>query len=430
MTDCNICCEKLSKSVKCVFCDFECCSTCTRRYLLESESDPHCMNCKKQWSRDFIDASFPKTFVNKELKSHREELLLDKEKSLLPSTQPLVEQELHRRKYQSIVNNLYERRKELQNCLNTVNNDIRDAYTQLHYGHQEIQQKQTFTHKCPADDCMGYLSSQWKCGICNIWVCKDCHEIKGDHQDSPHTCVQSNIDTAQMITKETKPCPSCSTRIYKINGCDQMFCTECHTSFSWRSGQKVISGVIHNPHYYEWMRTQNNGQVPRQPGDIPCGGLPTIYELNKCIRTLTLPVKHKLSEEMFLIHRCVTHIQYTEIHRYEYREENNNINSDLRIRYMLNEITEDYLKNTLQKREKKNSKNLEISQILQMFLDTASDIFRTIIKLQSISDLENQIPLLHNLRKYMNKSCQSISCRYSCVVPIIYDSWVFDTLKN
>ena len=40
MTDCTICCEKLLKSVICNFCDFQSCSTCTRRYIVESESKP------------------------------------------------------------------------------------------------------------------------------------------------------------------------------------------------------------------------------------------------------------------------------------------------------------------------------------------------------------------------------------------------------
>ena len=40
-----------------------------------------------------------------------------------------------------------------------------------------------------------------------------------------------------------------------------MWCTQCHTAFSWKSGQ--IQTRVHNPHYYEWLRENNsNNNVP------------------------------------------------------------------------------------------------------------------------------------------------------------------------
>ena len=86
--------------------------------------------------------------------------------------------------------------------------------------------------------------------------------------DENHVCKQEDIDTFKMIVKETRQCPTCSTNIYKIEGCDQMWCTQCHTAFSWRTGR--IETVIHNPHYYEYHR-ENGGQVPNQLGQAECG---------------------------------------------------------------------------------------------------------------------------------------------------------------
>ena len=75
--------------------------------------------------------------------------------------------------------------------------------------------------------------------------------------------------TAELLSKDTKPCPKCSIPIHKLEGCDQMWCTQCHTGFSWKRG--TIENRIHNPHYYEWQRQNNGGQAPRNPGDFECG---------------------------------------------------------------------------------------------------------------------------------------------------------------
>ena len=50
-----------------------------------------------------------------------------------------------------------------------------------------------------------------------------------------------------------------------------MWCVECHQAFSWKTGL-VDTGVVHNPHFYEFQRN-NNGTVARAPGDVLCGGL-------------------------------------------------------------------------------------------------------------------------------------------------------------
>lgn len=109
---------------------------------------------------------------------------------------------------------------------------------------------------CPKADCNGYLSTQWKCGICNVKVCKDCLEIKV--VDEEHTCDPNDLASALEVKRNCKDCPKCHTKIYKVSGCAQMWCTSCHTAFDWNS-LKIVTQGIHNPHYYEWMHRNGAG---------------------------------------------------------------------------------------------------------------------------------------------------------------------------
>ena len=229
MSTCYICCENYNssnrKSIECPYCSFDCCSTCCRTYIL-NETVSTCMNnsCKKEWTRKFMVESFPKSFVNKEWKNMKMEKEVEIERSLLPATQLLLNGSKKK---------------------NTSSDAI-------------------FHRKCSVENCRGYLSSQWKCGLCSTSFCKDCHLEKKEG----HVCNKDLVATISFLEEDTKPCPKCSTPIHKIDGCDQMWCTMCHTAFSWRRG--TIETRIHNPHYYEWLR-DGGGELPRNDGDYECG---------------------------------------------------------------------------------------------------------------------------------------------------------------
>lgn len=82
MYTCSVCCENLNKTtrkkVTCPFCDYESCKTCTQTYLISSTDNPHCMNCKHELNRSFIDSFCTKRFRNVEYKKHRENILFEK----------------------------------------------------------------------------------------------------------------------------------------------------------------------------------------------------------------------------------------------------------------------------------------------------------------------------------------------------------------
>ena len=108
MGNCDVCCEKFNKinhkKVDCPFCDLDCCRSCSQKYLLSITDDPHCMGCKNMWNREFVDSFCTKYFRNTELRRHRENVLFEREKVQMPSTQPEVERIKAVRKLHKVIN--------------------------------------------------------------------------------------------------------------------------------------------------------------------------------------------------------------------------------------------------------------------------------------------------------------------------------------
>ena len=117
--------------------------------------------------------------------------------------------------------------------------------------------------RCPKPSCQGFLTSTYFCPVCKVYHCRECHVAVGPQplkaSDTSHKCDQDLVKTIKAIAKDSKPCPSCKMPIMKLEGCNQMFCTNCHTGFNWLTGE-VDKGRIHNPHYFEWVRKTGGDQ--------------------------------------------------------------------------------------------------------------------------------------------------------------------------
>ena len=164
--------------------------------------------------------------------------------------------------------------------------------------------------RCNTDKCPGYLffhsaltavhsegkeeekaptaTSRYRAGYCNTCKtiqCMDCYVNLGtfttectsyEIEKCVHACDPNVVKTLRMIEKTSKPCPVCKERIIKNSGCNQMFCTNCHTAFDWESNQ-VMTGRVHNPHYFEWLnKLREKGETPPEPNatapNAPQGG--------------------------------------------------------------------------------------------------------------------------------------------------------------
>ena len=261
MSECLICYEKFNKNSRketsCFSCDKKFCRKCIQMYLTSIKEIPTCPDCNTEWTLEYISTITPKSYHNLEYRKHRTSIVLDREKGLLVETQPQVEIIMQERKNaeeleklrmerftivsapkkdfskDEIVKKLEEKiqryNKKLQDRLHEldtiensrlyiVENKIKELENIMRLGIKKEERKQ-FIKACPVDGCRGFLSTAWKCGLCETWICKDCHEKKAEKDDESHTCNPDSVETAKLIAAETKPCPTCAIPIYKINGC-------------------------------------------------------------------------------------------------------------------------------------------------------------------------------------------------------------------
>jgi hypothetical protein len=461
--DCLICTEPFTavarKKISCPKCNKDTCIKCVQRYLLSSLSDPHCLHCKHGFSRMFLQTNLTKTFIDKDYAKHRGDVLWKREESYIPNAQVKAERIVRgkamrnekftevrkeidkineqirilnasKSKFTAVINQHYEDMTRLLSGEPTVK-ELRDAGEKVE--DLEKKERKKFVRKCGFTDCKGWLNTHWKCGICENHTCSDCFIITGKHKECGHTCKPEDVETANLIKKSCKGCPNCGQMIEKKEGCDQIFCTACHTAFDWNTLKTIKLENVHNPHYFEWRNKNNNGAQERTPGDIPCGGLPHDNFLYRIIRN-----KHQL--ELTDKYRFTRHVQQVELNRYR---ETNEDTDDLRVKYLLKEVSKEEIQRLLQNRERKNERNKAVRDVLDTYVVAASEQFRifadevnkrfienknTLIRIDDLhmviqtSKFNEQMNLL---RDFINKTLIDVSKVYGCVVPQINEEWTY-----
>ena len=428
---CSICCEKINvsnrKDIKCLYCNYVACRECIVQFLLININEPNCMNCKKVWNREFLCNNFTKTFINNDYRDYRQKLLLDKEKALLPATQIIVEAINNKEKLQ---NTLREYLIEVNTKKQELNDEIQLNESIIN-GKTNNKQKKVFIRKCGVEDCRGFLSEQWKCGICDTTTCNKCLEIldKDNNPENIHVCKEENIESAKLISKDSKPCPKCAALIFKIDGCNQMWCVLCHTAFSWITGQ-IETSRIHNPHYYEMLRNMSaNGEIPREPENI-CNdnddnvGMPNNNQIEILLLTKrNKPEYHIFKEKILNITRKIFHILYH--HPNNFQEKYDKDKRYLRIRYLMNYITEDHWKKELQRKEKKYEKALNLFQVSKTLEIIGGDIIRS-IQTKNINTIYDDF---EKLRNNINDGLYQIGKQFSDSYYTINKEWDYLSLK-
>lgn len=502
--ECMICCEKYNKSLKSkvccnnLECNFAACKTCTRQYLMNTSNDIHCMQCRKAWDQSFVILNLNRSWFINTYRPRRTQLLFERNISKTQEAMPEVEEYMEKKrikeKNKPIIESLledesliFERKLKLRKEMNkkqdiireeyhkkmkSISNEYADNFQEMRVDIQRIQdrvsilksecgivnkEKNKFIMPCQRNDCQGFLSTGYKCGLCSQYTCSKCLEVLGDSKDVEHVCNEDTIKTAELIKTTTKPCPDCGQRIHKTSGCNQMWCIDCKCAFDWVTGKKE-NGTIHNPHYFQFLRNNTNGAIPRQPGDDPCADYgPYLNDCNTMIlehildKDEELPTNDKIKYEicvwgdiLFNIIQLIHHIQHVDMRQtITWRDRCENTREEL-VHFITKEINDTLFKCNLEEKDKKRQKYNDYLYIYDLIVNVGKDIVKGIFKKLTNNDMfmsraelkkyfkDNNYTndYIHSIYKevrfelkrfiqYCNEQFQIVSVSHNCNVPQI-----------
>jgi len=403
--DCSVCFEQtpVTELVVCPANDVshsKVCLECTKKYILSTSQLAHCMVCKMRWSYKFLN-SLDKAWSNdtrKGYRKHRKEIALDREKSKIPKTLLSAEfkdfklkiklkaelKELETQKSSLLVEirkidselKVWKTESELDDLLDSKTLHQKKLYRikreikikkelMSRFLVDDDSNKNSLICACPIEDCRGLVNSfDYKCIVCDVKVCKKCWEVLKDN----HTCDVNNIKNINQIKKSSRACPKCGTRIHKISGCDQMWCVECHTTFSYRTG-KLNNDRIHNPHAIAWLR-RTRGEVQRDIDDVPCGDLPPInsvlgsYHSNKIYKSSLIQSIYVVMAE--INEKLRNHLIVDNFDRF-------------RMKYLTNQIDEKQWQRAIFRLERDNERRFVITDILTTLRHLGIERFRNLV---------------------------------------------------
>ena len=430
MSDCPICCETYNKStnapVTCEYgdCGYVACKSCVRTYLTTTNADPCCMKCNKPFSITFMYDNLNRSFVSKDYRVHRSQLLLERAISQLPDAMGEVERRVQVEDKKKDISEINSQIRALQASLRAQQNEL----WALENKKKDEAVKRKFVMGCPREDCRGFLSSQYKCGLCGYHTCSQCLCVKGPEADSEHECNPDDVATAEMIKAQTKPCPSCGERISKIEGCDQMWCTTCHTAFSWRTGA-IDNGVVHNPHFFQYQRNNQGAaaeQGGRGMGQCNANNMPGYY----LMRRVESALRHQgtaaesLGHKVMAFYRLIAHVRAHEVVRYRNKVRDESDTMDIRVGYLMKRIDKETMGRRLYANDRSRRRNVLILNLFELIADVGLEWVWGLCNSPASGEelillVQEEVDKIEEVYEYCNREWAKISYDHRISVPVI-----------
>jgi hypothetical protein len=463
--ECTTCIEKFNKKqrkeISCYQCQFKTCVVCCKKYLLGTKEEAHCMNCKKPWDRMFLATKFPKSWLHKEYKIHKEKLIEERHDSSLHQWQPYIVSKRRIKEYETEIKDFQLqigrirteiRRLDLwkRNEQNFVNGsrqtqpDPKDILERRSNKEDDSTLKKEAEERrakllnqrgpCPKDSCKGFISDNWECGVCQSKICQSCmieispskvtnrtNEVSDSKTD--HKCKKEDVLSTKQIRKDSRNCPKCKVRIFKSSGCNQMFCTNCHVFFDWNTLKIIRTGLMHNPHYTEFMRTQNDSTPNIDQNQLNLRAIPNICgqrnidysELS--INTTKEPIPRKKYKRE--LHHILRNVYETMESNREERQRNDmrDLEREFGIKMLEGSLDKDYRRQMLQKKQKEMDKLSDTVDVRELWCDQVyTYIFNFCRNNASIEETKGNIS---KIDKYCKKAMQDVGSWYNSKAPKI-----------
>ena len=323
---CSICTEAyttiLRKKCTCKYCNVSTCSKCIERYLLDRHEDAHCLHCRVNYNDSALHDICTKTYLKHTYFKHRQEVLVNRERANLPGLQDTAINESKRRDNEAKNAAIRDEIKVIEHERDIVMSEYNKLYSE-HYANknpesrfkldellakiekyriniavkrmeiqlvrqpvekEEKEEKKKFIRRCTRDNCQGFLSTAWKCGICEYYSCSKCFKTKTMKHDDPHECLKDDLDTADLIKKDCKPCPKCGEFIMKSSGCFAPNTPILLFDGSYKMSQHIVVGD----------ELVGDDDLKRTVLET-CSGVDTMYEVaQSCAMNYTVNSKHTL----------------------------------------------------------------------------------------------------------------------------------------
>lgn len=381
-SECPICCETVSKTPACPHCQYQCCVKCWKTYI-HTKVDTQCLSCHHILNIMDLSIMFPLSYIHSEYREYMSNILFNKQRPLIREAEKKRQVKLIKKQVEgqikTLKKSLYDikievawakinkndttpiqsRKRQMLQEYNTLKRHKKDIPAMLENNHFQ---------KCAnCDDAIIPTSMEVFCARCQLYTCIHCQKTTASLTD--HLCHEDDLETQKILKEETRACPGCDCLIYKIDGCSQMWCSQCHTTFDWNT-MEIEKHRLHNPHFYEYQKKLYNGQLP----EYEWGGEKRILSKEDIVFIWENFTEDKAKLET--LHNVRNHLDFIESCTiYQLAHEFDIFDIPLtRKRYVEKKTKESVFKNTLWRMEKKKQKEIQDKRILKILVSNCADI--------------------------------------------------------
>ena len=245
-----------------------------------------------------------------------------------------------------------------------------------------------------------------------------------------HGCQQDDVDSVKEIRQHSRACPSCKARIFRISGCDTMWCTQCNTGFNWRTGMVIADAKdLHNPHYIDFVRHNPGFQYRQQDGSEQKNTNPAMPAIdNPCDRltleTIPLPSAYTVSPQLshldVTLRTIITAFQQQMLHvrdyaRTKFMHGNQYDETGYALRYVTKRWDEKRWKICIEHHHRFRETNVEYVDVIMTWLVVMNDLFAAHLtrgKPIPTSEAKHFIEQMRQISEYTNNALTEMNTLY------------------